>query len=293
MSILNKTLSKQTLATLDLFLSGALKPLAGYLDRDDHISVLTNNRLANGFLWPLPLALELSAAEKLQAQLTGRIALLDEEQRVLAEVRVDSTYRLPEELAVQTGKDPSAWYVAGAIQAAAKVLHPAFNSIRHKAPALGRKLRNNGWQSIIAVHADKTLNTAEMHQACEWLKASPEQEGGVLLQIDANDHDPALHSQMREIRSQVRCNAAKQVKLNLLPEIGGLDATRCLLLKALIARNFGATGFLISAAAPRSAQRWLLQHRDEIGLELIPARRSDVFKKAQTAAAPERAAQAA
>ena len=76
MSILNKTLAQEALNTLDLFLNGALKPLQGYLDRDDHISVLTNNRLANGFLWPLPLALELNAAEKLQAQLTGRIALL-------------------------------------------------------------------------------------------------------------------------------------------------------------------------------------------------------------------------
>ncbi|MEZ5536293.1 MAG: hypothetical protein R3F02_11800 [Thiolinea sp.] len=274
MSILNKPLSQEALNTLDLFLTGALKPLQGYLDRDDHISVLTNNRLANGFLWPLPLALELNAAEKLQAQLTGRIALLDDEQRVLAEVSVDSLYRLPEELAVQSGKDPASWYAAGSIKPAGKVLHPAFNSIRHQAPELGQKLRSEGWKSIIAVHTSSELDTEEMQQACQWLKASPEQSGGVLLQIDAQDHDPALHANMREVRSQVRCNAAKQVKLNLLPKVGNLEPARCLLLKALIARNFGATGFLISANAPRSAQRWLLQHRDEIGLELIPSKRS-------------------
>ncbi|CAA6822973.1 MAG: ATP-sulfurylase, partial [uncultured Thiotrichaceae bacterium] len=201
MSTLNKTLSLQNLSTLDLFLSGALAPLTGYLDRDDHISVLTNSRLANGFLWPLALSLELSVAEKLQAQLTGRIALLDDENRMVAEVKVDSIYRLPQELAEASGKNPTAWYASGSISSAGKVLHPAFNSIRHRAPALGQKLRGNGWKSIIAVHATEALNTAEMKQACEWLKASPDKVGGVLLQIDANDRDPALHRQMREIRS--------------------------------------------------------------------------------------------
>lgn len=287
MSTLNKTLSSQNLSTLDLFLSGALAPLEGYLDRDDHISVLTDNRLANGFLWPLALTLELSVAEKLQAQLTGRIALLDDEQRMVAEVKVGSIYRLPQELAKTSGKNPQAWYASGAITAAGKVLHPAFNSIRHRAPALGQKLRGDGWKSIIAVHAAEELNTAEMKQACEWLKASPDKVGGVLLQIDADDRDPALHQQMREIRSQVRCNAAKQIKLNLLPEIAELDNARRALLQALIARNFGATGFLISSKTPRSIQRWLLQHRDEIGLELIPVKRSQAVasRLAETALA--------
>ena len=287
MSTLNKTLSSENLSTLDLFLNGALAPLAGYLDRDDHISVLTNNRLANGFLWPLALSLELSVAEKLQAQLTGRIALLDDESRMVAEVKVDSIYRLPKELAEASGKNPNAWYASGAISPAGKVLHPAFNSIRHRAPTLGQKLRDDGWKSIIAVHAAEELNTAEMKQACEWLKASPDKVGGVLLQIDANDRDPALHQQMREIRSQVRCNAAKQIKLNLLPEIAELDNARRTLLQALIARNFGATGFLISSTTPRSTQRWLLQHRDEIGLELIPVKRSQAVKSrlAETALA--------
>lgn len=290
MSTLNKTLSSQNLSTLDLFLSGALAPLAGYLDRDDHISVLTDNRLANGFLWPLALSLELSVAEKLQAQLTGRIALLDDEHRMVAEVKVDSIYRLPQELAETSGKNPQAWYVSGAITAAGKVLHPAFNSIRHRAPALGQKLRGDGWKSIIAVHATEALNTAEMKQACEWLKASPDKVGGVLLQIDADDRDPALHQQMREIRSQVRCNAAKQIKLNLLPEIAEPDDARRALLQALIARNFGATGFLISSTTPRSIQRWLLQHRDEIGLELIPVKRSQAATSRLTEAALAQAA---
>lgn len=294
MSTLNKILSPENLSTLDLFLSGALAPLTGYLDRNDHISVLTNNRLANGFLWPLALTLELSVAEKLQAQLTGRIALLDDEERMVAEVKVGSIYRLPKELAETSGKDPDTWYVSGAIAAAGKVLHPAFNSIRHRAPALGQKLRGNGWKSIIAVHAAEALNTREMKQACEWLKASPDKVGGVLLQIDASDRDPALHQQMREIRSQVRCHAAKQVKLNLLPQIEKLDSTQRVLLQALIARNFGATGFLISSTTPRSTQRWLLQHRDEIGLELIPVKRSQAAtattKKTETSLTQAQAA---
>nr|CAA6830648.1 MAG: ATP-sulfurylase [uncultured Thiotrichaceae bacterium] len=282
MTILNKSLSEKSLATLDLFLSGALAPLEGYLDLDDHINVLTNHRLANGFLWPLAFSLELTVAEKLQAQLTGRIALLGDEDRMLAEVKVSSVYRLPKEVAEAAGKDPQTWYASGTVAATGKVLHPAFNSIRHHAPALGKQLRGSGWKSIIAVHAAEELNTGEMKQACEWLKSSPDKVGGVLLQIDADDRDPALHQQMREIRSQVRCNAAKQIKLNLLPEIEELDSVRRVLLQALIARNFGATGFLISPATPRLTQRWLLQHQDEIGLELILVKRSGLRTEINT-----------
>ena len=95
MSIVQKVLNHTELNNLELLLNGAFAPLNGYLNQADLSSVLSNQRLSNGKLWPLPLALTLSAAEKLQVQHSERVMLLDDEQRVLAEVVVDSLYRLP------------------------------------------------------------------------------------------------------------------------------------------------------------------------------------------------------
>jgi sulfate adenylyltransferase len=59
----------------------------------------------------------------------------------------------------------------------------------------------------------------------------------------------------------------------------GLDAQRCALLQALVSRNYGATSFVLNSQVPAEAQRWLLQHRDEIGLEVIPSKRKQSTNK--------------
>lgn len=271
MSILNKQLNRAALATLDLFLQGALAPLNGYLNREDHLSVLRENRLANGYLWPLAFTLELSAAEKRQAQLLGRIALMDEEQRTIAELDIEDIYRLPaDSSAVQ---EQAHWYAAGKIKAISKVLHPAFNRIRHNTGAMQHKLQGNIWQHIIATHITGGMNRNDMLQACTWPQEHGQHSGGILLQVSATDN-PQLHEQMRELRSNIRCNAAKQIILSLLPATPELGVTQQLLLQARIAKNYGATAFLISSSVPTSVRKSLLRYRDELGLDLIPARHS-------------------
>lgn len=274
MSIPHKILGPGDISTLELLLNGAFAPLQGYLDRDDHSNVLRNNRLANGYLWPLPLALPLTPAEKRDAQLSGRIILMDEERRALAEVLTDSFYRLPPEdvgLAQQFDDSRTAdtWYAAGEVKALQKVLHPAFNRIRHAVPALRQSLQ--AWGSVIAVQAAPSLDENDLRCACEWLTATGV-GGGMLVQVAADESDPAFHQQMRELRQQVRCNKARQIKLSLLPCVKGLGEARCLLLQALVSRNYGATGFVVGAKVSRAARRWLLQYRDETGLEIIPAK---------------------
>lgn len=272
MSILHKILSHSEISTLELLLNGALAPLTGYLDQADHSNVLRNNRLANGYLWPLPLALSLTPAEKREAQLSGRIVLVDEtERRAVAELAVESFYRLPADVIELAQKfDPNrtddTWYVSGTVQPLQKILHPAFNSIRFNVPTLRQHLQ--GWDSIVAVQATPELDEADLQQACEWLTAS-EIGGGLLVQVGADESLPDFHAQMRKLRGQAKCHAARQVKLSLLPCVKGLGEKRCLLLQALVSRNYGATGFVVSSHVSKEARRWLQQYRDEVGLDII------------------------
>ena len=281
MSIVQKVLNHTELNNLELLLNGAFAPLNGYLNQADLSSVLSNQRLSNGKLWPLPLALTLTAAEKLQVQHSERVMLLDDEQRVLAEVVVDSLYRLPSaEVALAAKFDPSisvdTWFASGQVVPIKKILHPAFNSIRHDVPTLKQNL--TGWRSIVAVQAAPAIDQADLQRACEWLSGS-DVGGGLLVQINANEQSADFHEQVRAIRSQVKCSSARQVKLSLLPCVLGLDAQRCALLQALVSRNYGATSFVLNSQVPAEAQRWLLQHRDEIGLEVIPSKRKQSINK--------------
>lgn len=272
MSILHKILNAHEISTLELLLNGAFAPLKGYLHQADHVSVLRNNRLASGYLWPLPLALPLTAAEKREAQLSGRIVLVDAaERRAIAEVAVDSFYRLPAEVAALAQElDPSrprdSWYASGTVQPLQKILHPAFNSIRFNVPTLRQQLQE--WDSIVAVPASPQLDAADLQQACEWLNAS-NIGGGLLVQVAADETSADFHDQMRQLRSQAKCQAARQVKLSLLPCVDGLGEKRCLLLQALVSRNYGATGFVVSRHFSKETRLWLLQFRDEIGLDII------------------------
>lgn len=275
MSILHKILSHSEISTLELLLKGAFAPLQGYLGQDDHSSVLRRDRLANGTLWPLPLALSLTPAEKREAQLSGRIVLVDAvERRAIAEVSVESFYRLPAgeaELAqaFDASRSADTWYASGKVSALQKILHPTFNSIRFNVPSLRQSLQD--WDSIIAVQAAPALDTDDLQRACEWLRDT-ETGGGLLVQIGADETHPEFREQVHGLRNQVKCTSARQVKLSLLPCVEGLGEKRCLLLQALVSRNYGATGFVVGKHVSPEARRWLLQHHDEIGLEIIPVR---------------------
>lgn len=273
MSILHKILKQHELGTLELLLNGAFAPLTGYLDQADHSNVLRSNRLANGYLWPLPLALSLSPSEKREAQLSGRIVLVDEnERRSIAELTVESFYRLPANVVeLAQSFDPTCntdtWYASGTVQPLQKILHPAFNSIRFNVPVLRQKLQ--AWNSIVAVQAMPDLDENDLQQACEWLIAS-DIGGGMLVQIGADETQAGFHEHMRKLREQAKCRAARQIKLSLLPCVEGLGEKGCLLLQALVSRNYGATAFVISSHISKEASLWLLQYRDEIGLDIIP-----------------------
>ena len=275
MSILHKIINHAEISTLELLLSGAFNPLRGYLNQADHSSVLQHNRLSNGVLWPLPLALTLTPAEKREAQRSGRMVLVDAtERRAIAEVEIESFYRLPADIAelaqaFDSQRTPDTWYVSGTVKPLQKILHPAFNSLRFNPLKLRDHVQD--WQSIIAVQAAPTLDDADLRSACEWLTAT-ETGGGLLVQIGINETAPDFHQRVRELRNQVKCTAARQVKLSLLPCVEGLGEKRCLLLQALVSRTYGATGFVVGKHISPDARRWLLQHHDEIGLDIIPVR---------------------
>ncbi|MEN9432986.1 MAG: hypothetical protein RLZZ422_575 [Pseudomonadota bacterium] len=276
--ILNtKTLTPSQLEIINLLLSGALAPQMGFSSRADVLSVQQYSRLTNGQLAALPLALPLTPAEKQTAQLSGRIALTDSDDRVIAEVQVTELYRLPSE-ALEAVKffEPNItsdyWFAAGSIQAVKPILHARFKSSRASVKDLKHYFKNQRWQHIVAVQAKPTLNTVDAQHACEWLFAN--HRGGLLIQTVADESSEYFSEQVHAVRDQIRCSAARAVKLTLLPVIHHLSTQQEALLHAIICRNSGVTALVINADTPASTKQWLQRHRDELDLELLIAKRS-------------------
>ena len=81
------SLDSRQLCDLELLLNRAFYPLTGYLGREDYQRVLSEMRLADGTVWPMPICLDIpeSLAEKLSPG--SRLGLRDQEGFLLPSSR--------------------------------------------------------------------------------------------------------------------------------------------------------------------------------------------------------------
>ncbi len=98
-------LTKNQTHDLELLIAGAYKPLIGYLNESDHVSVVNSMHLTDGTLWAKPISLEVD--ERLFKSLNegDRLALRDQEGVLLAILSIESLF---------TSKDTH--YLGGAIE---------------------------------------------------------------------------------------------------------------------------------------------------------------------------------
>src|SRR4030066_1039619 len=76
---------------------GTHTPLEGLMGQDDFLSVLTNTRLSNGAVWPLPIVLDVSEVTADQLSLGEIVGLTNEQGEVMALLHLDEKYRFDKE----------------------------------------------------------------------------------------------------------------------------------------------------------------------------------------------------
>ena len=87
------TLSRAALADLELLINGGFSPLCGFMNQSNYEQVLTNMRLCNGTLWPMPVCLEVADTELKGLQLGSPTALRDKEGFMPAALHIDDIWR--------------------------------------------------------------------------------------------------------------------------------------------------------------------------------------------------------
>src|SRR5882672_1202655 len=53
-------LNQRQISDLELLLNGGFSPLTGFMDEETYLSVISDMRLPNGTVWPIPIVLDVN-----------------------------------------------------------------------------------------------------------------------------------------------------------------------------------------------------------------------------------------
>ena len=256
---------------LEMLMTGAYSPLAGFMTRAQCTRVEAEQRLDDGTFWPLPITLR--SRQKAAAELKPgeRVALRDGEGFMLAVLSVSDAW--------DAG---GVTHLGGAVEGVAVPPHPDFAGLRATPAELRALLGRRGWRRVIAWQARQPMHRAQF-EFC--LKCAIENEAYLLLQPqvggDITDA-PAYFGLVRSFLAILDRFPAATTQLSLLPAPPREASARALLLRAIVARNYGC-GLLIAGGEHLSDGGWrrgedlgqthaelpLTAHAEKIGVKLI------------------------
>src|SRR5690606_1082242 len=114
-------LTQRQLCDLELLMNGGFAPLKGFLSEADYNSVVSDMRLADGTLWPMPITLDVTEEFAEKVEIGRDIALRDAEGVLLAIMSVTDKW-VPEKSAEAEG-----------VFRTQETLHPGVNYLVNKA----------------------------------------------------------------------------------------------------------------------------------------------------------------
>jgi sulfate adenylyltransferase len=233
LSLPSLDLDWQQQCDLEMLMTGAYSPLAGFMTRAQCARVEADQQLDDGHFWPLPITL--ASAQKAAADLKpgDRVALRDGEGYMLAVLTVSDAW-----------EDDGAWHLGGAIEGVALPPHPDFVGLRATPAELRALLDRRGWRRVVAWQACQPMHRAQF-EFC--LKSAIENEANLLLHPQAGGditEAPGYFCLVRSFLAVRERFPAATTQLSLLPARPREASARTLLLRAIVARNYGC-GLLI------------------------------------------------
>lgn len=305
MATFRKVLKPRQVCDLELLLDGSFAPLDGFLNQADYQSVLDNMRLADGSLWPIPVNLAFTEAEKQQLEQSERVLLVMSDGLELAELHVDDIYTpdLSLEAVKVFGADDDnhpfvqilkrregCYYVGGKVTQINPVPHDDFSEIRNAPAQMRQKFADLGWTKIVAFQTRNPMHKSHYHLTLKSLEEAG--EGAKLLLHPVvgitQDVDIDYELRVRCYQKLIKHYPEGSVELSLLPLSMRMAGPREALWHAIIRKNYGATHFVVGRDhagpsfktqqgndffGPYDAQNLLAQHADEIGISMIKSRR--------------------
>ena len=297
--LVSHDLTQRQICDLELLMNGGFAPLKGFLSEADYERVLTEMRLADGALWPMPITLDVSEEFAAKIEIDQDIALRDQEGVILATMTVtdkwvpDKAREAEQVFGANDEAHPSVnhlhhragpVYLGGPVTGIQTPVHYDFRGRRDTPNELRARFRKLGWRKVVAFQTRNPLHRA--HQELTF-RAAKEAQANLLIHPVVGMTKPGDVDHF----TRVRCYEAVLDKypgatttmslLNLAMRMAG---PREAVWHGIIRRNHGCTHMIVgrdhagpgknSAGedfyGPYDAQELFRQHQDEIGIEMVP-----------------------
>jgi len=291
-------LTPRQICDLELLMNGGFSPLEGFLSKQDYDSVVSDMRLADGRLWPMPITLDVTEAFADTIEPGQDIALRDQEGVILAILSVSDKWTPDKahEAKHVFGADDSAHpavnylhntagpvYLGGPVTGIQQPVHYDYRARRNTPNELRAYFRKMGWRRVVAFQTRNPLHRA--HQELTF-RAAREAQANLLIHPVVGLTKPGDIDHF----TRVRCYEAVLDKypsattsLSLLNLAMRMAGPREAVWHGLIRANHGCTHFIVgrdhagpgknSAGedfyGPYDAQDLFKKYQDEIGVEMV------------------------
>ncbi|WP_461834246.1 bifunctional sulfate adenylyltransferase/adenylylsulfate kinase [Desulfothermus sp.] len=296
------SLNERQLCDLELLLNRAFYPLEGFLNEKEYISVLENERLTDGTVWPIPICLDVPKKVVDKISVGEPLALLDGEGFLLAIFHVEDIYCPDKRYEAKKiygtedeNKHPSVftlyhetheYYLGGRLEGISLPIHYDFVELRKPPSEVHRFFSSMGWRNVIGFHTEKALHCAHKEMI---LKAAREVNASIFLNPVVGIPDPRdldHFTMVRCYQAFVKHFPKNIITLALLPFASRKAGPKEAVLQAIIRKNYGCTHFLVAPdhADPfmhsgnntnlfyplGAAQEKVKEYEDEIGIKMVP-----------------------
>jgi sulfate adenylyltransferase len=293
-------LTARQLCDLELLMSGGFSPLSGFMNRADYEGVCHNMRLANGALWPMPIALDVAEefAKKLTAG-SSKVALRDPEGVMLAVLHVEDVWQPDRKAEAQAvfnstssahpGSDyainkANPWYIGGKVEGLQAPSHYDFRNLRLTPAELRAEFARLGWTTIVAFQTRNPMHRAHVELT---MRAAKQVEANLLIHPSVGmtkpgDVDYFVRTRCYQLLLPKYPHGT--VTLSMLPLAMRMGGPREAIWHGLIRKNHGCTHFIVGRDhagpgkdkdgkpfyGPYDAQELFKKHQAEMGVKMVP-----------------------
>ena len=231
------------LCDLEMLMNGAYSPLTGYMTRAQCDRVEASMQLEDGRFWPLPISLGSTQKAAAALKVGDRVALRDGEGFMLAVLSVGDVWA-----------DGELTRLGGEIEGVALPPHPDFSALRSTPAELRALLTRRGWRKVVAWQARQPMHRAQF-EFC--LRTAIASEANLLLHPlaggDITDA-PGYFGLVRSFLVARERFPAATTQLALLPIPPRPADARDLMLRAIVARNYGCTALIVGGEYESSGE---------------------------------------
>ena len=292
-------LRDRQICDLEMILNGGFLPLNGFLNKEDYGNVLTNMRLLDGSVWPIPITLDVNSEFSKSISIGDKITLKDKEGFSIAVLEVEDNWEpdLHKEAELIFGtkdlshpgvnyllNDSNNIYIGGKVELIDLPHHYDYKDLRLSPKNLKKKFKDLGWDNIVAFQTRNPLHKAHVEMT---LKALNDLDANLLIHPVVGMTKPGdvdHYTRVRCYQHVLEKYPKNKAMLSLIPLAMRMGGPREALWHALIRKNYGCTHLIVGRDhagpgldkdgnpfyGPYDAQEMLQKFEEEIGIKMVP-----------------------